>query len=403
MYHRVLGLSIAAFALITSFTATAQQNTAAPAEGCAWKKQVSRIIDFGRKADTVAHHKKPVRKDVTLVELLVNEVKAGRLTAYSNYEPPFTARLTVVELNEIIARRDIQTITDPVTGKETTKDISYALDFEGVHQYRLLENWTIDPATGKTEIQITGIAPIRDVYGDDGTFRGVQGIFWLHYNEAKPIVEKYERSHPDKSISRKIWQDYFSASAPATSDGPMQCIASRTVSPPKDKAEDDHHLRDEGDLNTLPEELTSAKYEGKIATYSGYNHGFAVILPANEFIDHESGKTVHTQVITDPVTGQEVEKTITSIHNSNDSRFKTMEQWSFDPGSGKTVITILGIAPVEERTINNVPKLEPQYWMQYKDISDRVYRYVMSHPKNNFYTALWDSYFSSDVRPDVVE
>jgi hypothetical protein len=402
MYHRVLGLSIAAFALITSFTATAQQNTAAPAEGCAWKKQVSRIIDFGRKADTVAHHKKPVRKDVTLVELLVNEVKAGRLAAYSNYEAPFTARLTLAELNEIVARHDIQTITDPITGREVTKDISYALDFEGVHQYRLLENWTIDPATGKTEIQITGIAPIKDVYGDDGTFRGVQGIFWLHYNEAKPIVEKYERSHPDKSISRKIWQDYFSAPAPATSDRPLQSIASRIVSPAKEKEEDVHHLRDEGDLNTLPDELTRAKYEGKIAAYSGYHHGFAVILPANEFIDRYMGK-VDSIVITDPVTGQEFLNVSVRPHNSNDSRFKTMEQWSFDPGSGKTVITILGIAPVEERTINNIPRLQPQYWMQYRDISDRVYRYVMSHPKNNFYTALWDSYFSSDVRPDVVE
>ncbi len=178
-----------------------------------WKKQVTRMIDMREKDDTIEHHLRDVSRYTTLLEYMIKEINAGKLTAYSNCDGGlFTQKLTAKELEQQMSSKpDTVTITDPVTGKEVVKVITRDFNFDIVHKYRLKEEWTLDPNTGKTQIQIVGIAPIKEIFGENGSFRGYQAMFWLHFNEARAAITQYELYHPNNTIGSHIWDDYFTS------------------------------------------------------------------------------------------------------------------------------------------------------------------------------------------------
>ncbi len=205
--HQIVKGLIVAFLLLGTSMAYAQKTKSS---GTVMKKQVFRELDMQTKEDTKVHHLRDVSNDTTLIEMILKEIKAGRITAYSNYDHSFTTKLTVKEINDmLIAKPDTVMLVDPVTGGETIKIINHDFDPDAVHKYRLLEEWTFDPSTGNTDIHITGVAPLREIFNEGGTFRGMQAIFWIHYNELVGVLAHYEQYHPDNSLALHIWGDYF--------------------------------------------------------------------------------------------------------------------------------------------------------------------------------------------------
>jgi len=177
-----------------------------------WKKQVARVIDMSVQEDTVVHHLRDMSPDTTLTEILVNAIRAGKITAYANTGNFFSEKLTKDMLEALLSSKpDTVSITDPVTSQEMIKIVSHDFNYEAINKYRIIEDWTFDPNTGKTQIQITGIAPIRDVYGSAGEFRGVMAMFYLRFNDVKNIISRYELYHPNNTIASHVWNDYFTA------------------------------------------------------------------------------------------------------------------------------------------------------------------------------------------------
>ncbi len=189
--------------LLTTGTSFAQT-------GDVWKKTVSRTIDISQKEDTVRHHLTDVSNDSTLLEMMTSAIKSGKLIAYSAFDHNFTSKLTVKDLKEMMSSKiDTQVVVDPINNQEITKIIARDFDPTQIRKYRFLEEWVFNPHTGKTDIQITGIAPMLDVYGDDGVYRGSRSMFWVKYNDVHQILARYEQAHPNHTISSLIWDDYF--------------------------------------------------------------------------------------------------------------------------------------------------------------------------------------------------
>ena len=204
--HHMIRLIFAAIILFAGTNSFGQK----AGSTAVWKKKVYRMLSVKEKDDTKEHHLKDASPDTTLCEMFVNAIKTGRITAYSNFDNSFTTKLTVAQLNEFLVQKpDTQVMVDPITGKEATMVISHEFDFDVVTKYRLLEEWTFNPVTGKTDIQITGISPVKEIYGENGDFRGIQSIFWLKYADVVNIITRYEQYHPNNTIAAKIWNDYF--------------------------------------------------------------------------------------------------------------------------------------------------------------------------------------------------
>lgn len=175
-----------------------------------WKKRVARTIDLAEKEDTARHKLRNMSSDSLLIQMIVSNVQSGKLAAYNTWDPMFTTKMTQSELKERFASKiDTIIVVDPITGKEQTKTRKTDVNYDLLQKFRVLEDWTYYPSTGTTQVQAIGIGPVQDVYGDDGSYRGQQMIFWLKYNEAKQIIDRYEQYHPDNTLNKHIWSDYF--------------------------------------------------------------------------------------------------------------------------------------------------------------------------------------------------
>jgi len=191
-------------------TSDAKKEQASVPSGNVLRNQVTRQVAINSKEDTATPHLRPTGADSSLTQLLVSAVYSGRLAAYPIADLSLATRLTTQEINDKVGERiDTQIITDPVTGDETTKVVKTEFNSDAVQKYRFLENWVLDPATGKTEIQITAIAPVRDIYGMDGSLLGFQGLFWLKYDDVKDVLMKHEHSDRKHGLMNLLWDDYF--------------------------------------------------------------------------------------------------------------------------------------------------------------------------------------------------
>jgi hypothetical protein len=213
-FQKIAGAFFALMILAASCTPIAKKDdgsvTATPGNASGiWKKQVTRDIDMTEREDTMTHRLKGQNGDTSLFEMLVSAIRSGKLTAYNNIGPFFTNKLSDAELKDMMATKtDTVVVSDPVTGNNTTSIVSKDFQYRDIHKYRVLELWEFDPATGKTEIQITGVAPLMDLYTQN--ISGLQhAIFWLRYEDAKSILAAYEQLHPDNTLSSHIWSDYF--------------------------------------------------------------------------------------------------------------------------------------------------------------------------------------------------
>ena len=191
--------------IILSFSVCAQDNVT-------WHKRVIREIDMRVPQPTKFGNQKIAAHDTNLVELLVPPMKAGKLAAYSNFDCDFSRKLTLYEINDsgiVCHGEDSEAFVDPATNIEKKIYIDRSPHLERIHKYHVLEEWSFDSASGRTNIQIAGIAPAKEIYGDDGVFRGVQTMFWVKYADAIKVLAHYDRLHPTKSFATYIWDDYF--------------------------------------------------------------------------------------------------------------------------------------------------------------------------------------------------
>jgi len=186
------------------------------ASGIVWKKQVYRIVDLAKKEDS-GSGLTDVNEDKSLIEMLANEIKDGTLSAYTNSEMRIINKLTEKEIKIMFGPKpDTAIVQDPATGKWSNSITKKDFNYDAVHKYKILEEWSCHPATGSTEIQILAVCPIRDIIAHDGSLRGQQPLFWLRFTEAAHVFDSYQQYQPNNTIPSHIWDDYFSSEAKPT-------------------------------------------------------------------------------------------------------------------------------------------------------------------------------------------
>ncbi len=186
-------------ALLCLLTAGATAQTTPPS----YTNRVSRLIYMG---DSTVNGK---RRMNTLNEKLTKLVLDGKLQAYSTFDSRFTEKKTALQMKYKLFPSDTVEIEDPVTNQVIRKIITSTVNYDDVRYIRVLEEWKFDAETGTSHIQIAGIAPVKDEYGDDGVFRGRVAMYWLRYADVQPILEQYEKEYPDQCFSAALWTNYF--------------------------------------------------------------------------------------------------------------------------------------------------------------------------------------------------
>ena len=78
----------------------------------------------------------------------------------------------------IIAWKDTLVVFEPSTDEEQTIVKSNNLLEEEIKELRLIQNWYWNDKKKKLSIHLKAVAPMRDIFGDDGFFRYKKPLFF---------------------------------------------------------------------------------------------------------------------------------------------------------------------------------------------------------------------------------
>lgn len=176
-----------------------------------WQKRVWREIDTREKQNIAFRYQGDENTGGGMfIEILIDAIKRGKITAYDAFDDRFTTKMTKDQLIEKLTPKPrTEIVVDPVTGVESTKEVKSEFKPEEITTYRMKEDWIFDRNQGKMVVHIVGIAPVKDVYGEDGTFRGQQALFWLYYPDIRQTLSNYETYNPQNDIFRATWDEFF--------------------------------------------------------------------------------------------------------------------------------------------------------------------------------------------------
>ncbi len=87
-------------------------------------------------------------------------------------------------------------VPDPVTSAMITR-------------YQLKEDHVFDKQRGSLDVRIIGLAPMREVRGDDGALRGYAPLFWLYFPELRYVLANAEAFNTSNDGERRSLDHVF--------------------------------------------------------------------------------------------------------------------------------------------------------------------------------------------------
>jgi gliding motility associated protien GldN len=150
------------------------------------------------------------------IYILLNSVKNDSITAFSPEDDRFTTPLplqeiikSMVGIPRIIQVPDMR--NDPDGSKGLMRDTTIVDEFnpDKIERYWIKEDWVFDKESSRMHVRILGIAPLKTITNDDGSFRDVTPIFWIYYPDLRPIFAKHEVYNGKNFGARMSWEELF--------------------------------------------------------------------------------------------------------------------------------------------------------------------------------------------------
>jgi len=177
-----------------------------------WSKKVWRVIDFREKMNQPFYYPdEEIRDRVSFMQMILNGLKEGTITAYSPTNDEFTKPLTTEEMYAQFERTDtvqIENVDFPGTYYDTV--IKRTVDPNDIKQIRLKEVWFFDKQRSVMDVRILGICPLIQVRDENNELKpGFQPMFWIYFPEARGLFARTELYNPKNDSERRTFDDIF--------------------------------------------------------------------------------------------------------------------------------------------------------------------------------------------------
>ncbi len=118
------------------------------------------------------------------INILLAAIKNDSITAFSSEDDRFTTPMTYSQISEqLVAKPRIISVPDlnqdPDGSKGIMRDTTIIEEFnpDKVERYWIKEDWVFDKESSRMHVRILGIAPLKTVTNEDGSFRDVTPVF----------------------------------------------------------------------------------------------------------------------------------------------------------------------------------------------------------------------------------
>jgi len=176
-----------------------------------WKKRVWREIDIRQKQNMAFRYPGDEQTGGGMfIEIILDALKKGKIKAYSVTDDWFSSALSKDQVLEMVQGKvDTIEVVDPITQEVslTVKRNDFNPDF--VSKFRIKEDVIFDRNLGRMVTRIIGLAPMIDIFNNDGSYRATTPMFWLYYPEIRDLLAQYEVFNPENDIARMTWNEYF--------------------------------------------------------------------------------------------------------------------------------------------------------------------------------------------------
>jgi gliding motility associated protien GldN len=169
-----------------------------------WEKQIWRVIDTREKMNQTFRY-----PQAPFFKILERVAMNGDLTLYSTENDNFSIPLTDAERDNIFFKQDTFGIIEPETGEYTLRIGVTEINWEEVNRFRVKEIWYFDSATSTLRVRILGIAPLIDVFDQQGEFRNERPLFWAYFPELRQLLAQEEVYTVGNDAALNSWDDLF--------------------------------------------------------------------------------------------------------------------------------------------------------------------------------------------------
>ncbi len=178
-----------------------------------WTRRIWRIMDLREKMNQPFYFpEKPQNSWRSFVQIIMDGLKEGTVTAYSGESDQFLVPLTYKELLDKLETADTVKLPRP-DNPDIFFDTLIKTEFDpsNVKKLKIKEDFYLDRQRSLVEVRILGICPVVDVIDKNtGEKRFEKNLFWIYFPECRNLFAKNEMFNlKNGSAGRMTYDDVF--------------------------------------------------------------------------------------------------------------------------------------------------------------------------------------------------